>query len=95
MRSLSGNRSSKIQRVHLGKNRCPGDALCETDFQEVTWSCGQWHQGSDCPLVLGTGEGTPQILAQFWAPHYKKDIVELESVQRRDGAWEGSGVQIL
>lgn len=56
----------------------------------VTWSSGQWHQGSDCPLVLGSGEGTPQILLQFWAPHYK-DIVGLECVQRRDGDGEGSG----
>ena len=43
----------------------------------------QQDQGSDCPSALGNVEAEPQVLCQFWVPHYKRDIEVLERGQRR------------
>ena len=41
--------------------------------------------GADRPSVLGIGEAAPRVLHSMLnsAPHYKKDVVALEHVQRR------------
>ena len=45
--------------------------------------CSQQDQGGDCPSVIDTGEAAPQCCVQFWITRYKKDIEDLECIQRR------------
>ncbi|KAF4797959.1 hypothetical protein TURU_068557 [Turdus rufiventris] len=46
----------------------------------TVWPAGPGQGLSPC---THTGEATPRILAQFWAPHNKKDTEGLEQVQGR------------
>lgn len=44
---------------------------------------GRQDEGRDRAPGPGTGEASPQVCAQFWAPHFKRDTAGLEPVQRR------------
>lgn len=42
-----------------------------------------YDTGGNCPALLGTRSSQQQHCVQFWAPHLKKDVNELERPQSR------------
>lgn len=68
-----------VMREPMCVSRWPGRPMASWLGSETVWPRGQ---GSDCLPVLFTGT-TLQALCPVLAPHYKKDIVVLEGVQRR------------
>ncbi|KAJ7414840.1 hypothetical protein WISP_81238 [Willisornis vidua] len=81
--TMEGNLGVLVNGKLNLSQQCPGsqeDQRCPARHQ------AKHHQpveGRHCPTLLCIGMASPEILCDFWAPQYEKNIKLLESVQRR------------